>query len=274
MRKKPFIFCGYVCILGIFGAFFRWLQNTTAFEADTGLAIPFALWSIVMAVYIGASAVSLIFSTRALPSEGCPESFASAFGGGPAVVFKAASIICLVLVSGSGAVTLLRCIQAGILSKNLFDVILGGGAFVSGICLFALFHKLSAGKDKGFGGFCVFIVLYLCFLLIWEYKVYASDPVVWHFAVRILSTAAVLLAYYYIAGFSYYRIKPRKAAYFSLLGVALSISTFADSAGTSMHIMTLGLTIGLLVLCYMLIGNLKPENREADDDASEGETET
>lgn len=257
MRKKPFIFCGYVCILGIFGAFFRWLQNTTAFEVDTGLAVPFALWSIVMAVYIAACAVSLIFPAKSLPSENVPEDFVSAFGGKAAVVFRVASIVCLVLVSGSGAVMLLRCVRAGSLAQNLFNLVLGGGAFVSGICLFVLFRRLLAGESKGCGGPSVIIVLYLCFLLIWEYKTYASDPVVWHFAVRILSTAAVLLAYYYIAGFCYYRYKPRKTVYFSLLGAALSISTFADSAGTSMHMLTLGLTLGLLVMSYMLIGNLE-----------------
>lgn len=271
MRKKPFIFCGYVCILGIFGAFFRWLQNTTAFEPDTGLAIPFALWSIVLAVYIAACAVSLIFPARSLPSEDGPEDFAAAFGGGPAVVLKIASIVCCVLVSGSGGLTLLRCIQAGRLTENLFDLAFGGGAFVSGICLYMLFHNLSVGKKEGSGGYGVVIVLYLCFLLIWEYKAYASDPVVWHFAVRILSTAAVLLAYYYVAGFSYYRIKPRNAVYFSLLGVALSVSTFADSAGVSMHMLTLGLALGLLVLCYMLIGNLETKKKEADDGTPEEE---
>lgn len=254
MRKKPFVLCGSVCILGIFGAFIRWLQNTTAFEADTGLQKPFALWSIIMTVYLIIAAVALIFPVRGLSGESCPGSFEKAFAGKP-VYLKAASWCSSVPVVVGGLVYLFRALRP----LDHFDLAMGAFAVIAGICLFLLFRALASGKEKISGMISVLVVLFLCFLLVWEYKTYAFDPTIWHFGLRILATAFVLLAYYYIAGFCYGRIKPRMAAYFSFLGGALSMTTLADSAPTATHLITVGLTVGLLALMFMLIGSMEPE---------------
>lgn len=264
MQKKAFIVCGSACILGIFGAFIRWLQNTTAFEAGTGLPIPSALWSGVMAGFMILCVLGLIavlYRFRGLESAG---SYPEAFKGGP-LIRGAASWAGMVLISGSGLITLVSSLSP----LSVFDLVMGLAAIASGICLFFILRGISGGRPAG--PLFVVVVLYLCLFLIWEYKNYASDPVLWHFALEILALAAVLLAFYYLAGFCYDRPKPLRAIYFSLLGAVFSISTFADSAPAASHMVSAGLSLVLLVFALLLIGNLskpaprpEPELREKD----------
>ena len=51
MRKSALTFTVTTLVLGIFGAFFRWLQNANAFDAETGCAIPGHGTSIVFLIY-------------------------------------------------------------------------------------------------------------------------------------------------------------------------------------------------------------------------------
>lgn len=262
MQKKAFIVCGSACLLGIFGAFIRWLQNTTAFEPDTGLPISSAVWSGVMAGFIIVCALGLIVVMsrfRGLESAG---SYPAAFKGGP-LIRGVASWAGLILVSGSGVFTLVSSLSP----LSVFDLVMGLGAIASGICLFFILRGINGGSRTA-GALFVVVVLYLCLSLIWEYKTYASDPVLWHFALEILALSAVLLAFYYLAGFCYDRPKPLRAIYFALLGAVLSISSFADSAPAASHMIDAGLSLFLLVLALLLMGNLSKPAQNAETEQS------
>ena len=54
MQKKALTVNAYVVAAGAFGAFFRWLQNQTAFEPDTGLLKPGIINYIVPLLIIAA----------------------------------------------------------------------------------------------------------------------------------------------------------------------------------------------------------------------------
>jgi len=257
MRKNSYTYCGYVCILGVFGAFFRWLQNTTAFEPETNLAIPMSTWSIVMGAWLLLMTVGLLFAARRLDQDRCPDGFQEAFKGS-ALVLNIASLLCLVTLAGGGALFVLRRLG----DRKYLDLILGGAAVIAGVCLFAALRSPIRGKGDSRGKLLVPVVLYLCYLLIWEYKTYASDPVIWHFGIKILATAVVLIAYFDVLGFAYNKIKLRSTVYYSLLGAAMTISTFADSGNMLMHVMNFGLIAGLVVFNFMLLGNMEPEEKK------------
>jgi len=259
MRRNSFTYCGYVCILGVFGAFFRWLQDTTAFEEDTNLAVPMSMWSIVMGAWLILMAVGLLFAARRLDQDRCPDSFQEAFQGS-ALALNVASLICLVTLAGGGALFALRRIGD---QENYLDLIMGGAAVIAGVCLFAALRSPLSGKGNSRGKLLVPVVLYLCYLLIWEYKTYASDPVIWHFGVKILATAVTLIAYFDLLGFAYNKIKLRSTVYYSLLGVAMTLSTFADSGSMLVHLMNLGLVVGLVVFNFMLLDNMRPEENKS-----------
>ena len=68
MRKNALINSCYVCAAGAFGTFFRWLQNQSVFDAETGLVNPSALNILVPLVILGA-AVLFYFLVRKLKAR-------------------------------------------------------------------------------------------------------------------------------------------------------------------------------------------------------------
>ena len=261
MHKKSFIICGLVCITGIFGAFFRWVQNTSAFDPETGLAEPNAFWSWGMAVFMVLCAVGLIILIRPLGKYKSCGAYPQSFSGGK-LICNAAAFAVLVLMGLGGLLTAVDAARASFsagMSAVLFEFI--GGLFAIGcaVCLFSLLRGVNSAKNTTGRTPFIVVVLFMCFRLINEYKTCASDPVLWHFAVRILAISAVLLAFYYLAGFCFDRAKTSRTIYFSYLGIILCISSLADSVSAAYHLITLGQTVSLLVFSLLLVGNLTPE---------------
>lgn len=263
MHKKSFIFCGLVCITGIFGAFIRWVQNTSAFDPETGLATPQAFWSYAMAVFMVLCAAVLVFLVRRLNSFSSADAYPDAFSGGKAIC-TGASFAVLILMGSGGLLTTVDAVQrsaavSGGMSAILFDLVGGLLAIGCAVSLFFILRGINRPEASGRSPFVV-VVLFMCFRLIAEYKTCASDPVLWHFAVRILAISAVLLAVYYLAGFRLGRSNVKKTVYFSFLGIILSISTLADRVSVGYHLITVGFILALLMFSLLLVGNLTPRN--------------
>ena len=62
--KVPLILSCYVCALGAFGAFFRWLQMQVARDSETGPINPSILNFLLPAVIIAAAVVVLLHVWR------------------------------------------------------------------------------------------------------------------------------------------------------------------------------------------------------------------
>ena len=268
MHKKSFVFCGLTLILGCFGAFIRWLQNSTAFETESKLHVSGSGWSAVLIVFGLACAVGLFFAIRSFKGLEAAGEYPRAFHGGPFICTVAAIVSALFIGIGA-VVTIAQTVSAD--KRDILQLLEGVFALVAAICVFVTLRGIN-GKKKAPGWSFILIVLYLCTRLIVEYKICAPDPTVWHFAVRILAVCSMLLAFYYIAGFSYDRVKPLRTAYFSLITVLLSIVTFADSISFAYHIITAGFAIALLTYAFLLMGNMAPA-AEIEDEPEELEAQ-
>lgn len=242
MLKNPLIIFGCVCFPGIFGAFIRWLQNTTAFETGTGLAVPNSLWSIVMAVYLVGCAVFVFFVSR-VPKASSPRNMQDAFENAlPGV--NVAGIVGPLLIAAGGLMELANALK----TDSGFSLLLGFFAMAVGVSLLMMFRGLAYGKPGVARPALIITVLWLCLLMVWEYKTCAADPVIWHFAIKVLAAAATLLAWYYIAGFDFGRMAPGKMVYFSMLSTVLIFIRFADGDG-----MGINLVLGGMALCQMIL---------------------
>ena len=72
MQKNAVTATVATLVMGIFGAFLRWLQNTNLYDSDTGLAAPrapisfaFLLFSLVMFAVMAIGGIGLMFSAGA-----------------------------------------------------------------------------------------------------------------------------------------------------------------------------------------------------------------
>ena len=256
MRNKSLKLCGFTVIMGIFGAFLRWLQNQNIFEADTGLAIPHSPLSYAVILFVLLFAVLLYLWIRRLKAVDFPAKYPDVYSKSIPFVTIAAVLIGAVMAIG-GVLTLVRAVKT---SGTVFDLILGIFTFLCAAGLTTLI--ISAGKpakaNSGYWG-AISIVFYLCFWLIAAYKFSAADPVIWHFAPRLLAISATVLAFYFIVGFVFNKPRPLASLYFGLLSTFLCIITLADAYPIGEQLITFAFVASLTLLSFSQVNGASPE---------------
>ncbi|MFB0921546.1 MAG: hypothetical protein QMB62_11820, partial [Oscillospiraceae bacterium] len=246
----------FTVIMGIFSAFLRWLQNVNIFESDTGLAIPNSPYSYAVVLFAVLFAVILLVWLRRYRDIGFASNYPEVYSAAPPFT-KVAAYIIGALIAVGGILTVYRSV---INSKTAFDLILGLFSFVcaAGMITFLL----SAGKPekKSSGSFgAAATVFFLCFWLIASYKYSAADPVIWHFAPRLLSISATILAFYFIAGFVFNKPKPLASLYFSLLGTFMCLTVLSDSYPIGEQLITVGFLAAMILLSFVQVSGAKNE---------------
>lgn len=250
MRTKAVKICGIALGLGIFGAFFRWLQNIGGFEKDTGLEILGAWQSWVMIAFLLASAVALYFTVRCVREMSIPGEYPANIARFKPFYTIAAGLVALLMLIG-GALTALG--SRGSVNM-IFELILGLLAIAAAICSFLLFFRAKTPTAKG-GLFSSVLVVFACFWLIATYKDSSNDPVLWHFAIEILAISATILGLYYFAGSAYKKFKPFPTVFFCLLGAVLDIVTIADDGSVGAHLLFAAAALLLLLLTFAMLNN-------------------
>ena len=259
MLNKSLRLFGFTCICGVFGAFIRWLQNMTAFEAETGLAVPGARWSIVLLVYMVLIAAALFVYVRRLKACAFPEEYGAAFDT-PTPVFDIAAYILAAVMAFGGLFTLFSAVTP---PYAIFELVTGLFAIAAAICLVAFLRstKRDHAETRGAGAALV-ADLFMCFWLIASYKSFASDPVVWHYAPRLIAICACVLAFYYLAGYPYRKPKPLQTVFFSNLAAFLFIITLADDYSFGKQMLAISCAGTLCLYSILLVCNAKESTAE------------
>jgi hypothetical protein len=262
MRKKSLVLCCVSCVFGAFGAFFRWLQDMTAFETDSGLYISGNLWGrAVVAACIGVAAV-LFFMVLAMKRKeklAAPADYAAALGGKTLLYRPAYILLAAVMAIGS----LMLLFSASRDTYPGFQVILALMGVLSAAG-FALMASATYGRREpplNCLGATLIIAMY-CFWLIMSYRENAVNPAVWGYAMEVLALSCALVAFYYIASIPFGRPKPFHAIFFSHLAAFLCIVTLPDDRWAGQQIMLIATAGMLLFFSLMLISNMVPETEE------------
>lgn len=257
MRNKSLKLCGFTVIMGIFGAFLRWLQIQNTFDSETDLFASHSPWSYAVILFFVLFAVVLFRWIRGMKDLRFPPKYPDVYSENLHFSSISAVLIGAIMAVG-GAATILRSVGT---SQSAFDLILGLTTFVSaaGLAAFIISSGKSEKKSGGqFGAVCN--VFYICFWLIAAYKFSAAEPAIWAFAPKLLSLSAVLLAFYFIAGFVFNKPRPLSALYFSLLGTFLCIITLADLYPIGEKIITVGIILALTLLSFSQISGARSRN--------------
>lgn len=255
MRKKSLQLCGFTLILGIFGAFLRWVQVRRVFEPDTGLATPNSVWSYAVILIILLSAALILIWVRSLRNNSFPSGYPSAYSQHVPAYPIIAIVIGVIMVVG-GLLTIIAAMTEKS-SYTVFQLMLGFFGILCAICLtvFTLNAFKHESKSSGTLSTAV-IVLFLCYWLIAAYKYSASDPVIWHFAPRLLAISATILAFYFSAGFVFGRPRPLSSLFFCLFGAFLCILTLADSYPNGEQLIVFAFAAEMLLLPFAQLRNM------------------
>lgn len=260
MRKKSLQICGSTLAAGIFGAFLRWLQNLRAFEKDTGLQLIKSPLSIAMVLYLVLAALLLLVFTRKLRDYRFSGSYPEAYAAAPSFLPLIALAVGVLIAAGG----LLMLLHALLSSRRIFDLLLGFLSLFYALSAWLFLRgmgKKSAPKSAAFSA--TSLVFCLCFWLIAAYKHSSADPVLWHFAPRLLAISAAILSLYFSAGFVYGRPAPLSTLYFSLLAAFLTLVVLADDYPFGEQLITAGTALLTLCLSYIqLAGAAEPNQAE------------
>lgn len=260
MRKTATTVTVATLILSVFGAFFRWLQLTNAFDPENGLPTPFHGTTIVYLVYsVLAVAIIVVLTygwlnrydcSRGLPALRCSTVIPRILGWVFGVCFALGS--CAVLF------------QADYSTYPLLQRLFGAFGILGGLC-FPFLPAKADGSAHSFGRLAAAVsVLFGCYWLIFCYRMNAEDPVRWSFAVEILAVAAIAVALYYIAGFHYGAGTGRRALLAVQLAVFFDVSALFDPRSTGLTVMFFCIAAMLLTTEYLIIENLR-EKPEVDE---------
>lgn len=274
MQKKALSISCYVAAAGAFGAFFRWLQNQTAFEAETGLPTSSVLNYIVPAVIIAAALLfaSLVKKLRATGLTP-PESFTEIYRSTHLLYPVAYYVTSLVLAVGGVASMLSSDEELGTHLVNLVGFL----ALVCGLC----FPIVCRAPRKKYSPSLVSFVMTLpivmfALYLITSYRINASNPSVYTYAIEILAICAACVAFYYTAGAAFGKFKPYRSIFAAELGAFMCFTTLADTRIFGLRLVFIGSALMLLIENWMLIMNMsepKPAQEPAENTPQEPASE-
>lgn len=291
--RKEILLPGLAVAGGAAGFAIRRWELATAFEpleAGFRLHIPGApaTWALICL-----SAVMLL--AFLLLSRGKHRPFAGGYGAAfaargntlyiTAAVLSAFLLLCSAALNFLGLGAAYGAAQAAAATTHINPVfsvlprfllgVLSGAAFFSTLYT-ARGNYRGTGKGK-YSGPLLVPAYACCIWLIAAYQVRAGDPVTLDYIYELLAIIASLLAFYFIAGFSFEKAKTTRACLFSGLGVYFSLVTLAD--GHPLYLAALyGFTaLSLTVSLAVLLCNdrqKEPEGPRMPAPTEDAETET
>lgn len=273
MQKKALSVNAYVVAAGAFGAFFRWLQNQTAFEADTGLLKPGAINYIVPLVLLAAAflfyRIVKGFKKQELTApDDVWHAFRAKHLAYPVAYYCTAGLMII-----GGFVTFVTA----------RDFI--GAGFFRVVALFAVlcgmtFPLICSAAKKKYSPSLVSTLMTLpiimyCVWLIGSYKVNSSTPTVFAYAIEIIALCVIIIAFYYAAGFAFGKAVPQRAMFFIMLGAFMCVVTLADARLFGLQLILVATAAMFITENWLLVCNMQkaepvkekaPEKEEIPDE--------
>lgn len=258
--RKEIVIPGLAAVCGGVGFFLRRWELSSAFEADTGLPIPFAPAAVALAVFSALAALVLLLLCRGKHSA-FPGGYDQAFQAKGNTVYVTAMVLSGFVILAAGllmAFSLPGTYQAAVASfqrtggTNPVLAVLPRG-LLAALCVLSCPGVIAVGRNNyrraGRGKYAAALLLPAyagCVWLIVAYQARAADPIRQDYVYELFAIIAALLAFYFTAGVSFERAKVGRTAFFSALGIYFSIVTLADG-----HALADALLYGFVILCLL-----------------------
>lgn len=243
----------YVCALGAFGAFFRWLQMQVARDSETGLINP-SILNIILPLIIVAAVVVLWLHTKAMDKDGkvYPTGMSEALRGISIVYIIAAYIIAAVTVIGG----IMTIINSSLDAQRGLYALLAALAILSGLSFPLVCNASRKHYSPGLVSiFMAIPVIMYCVWLIVCYRANANNPNLWSYAIEILAVCSSIIAFMRTAGYAFGKSAPRRACYMCQLAAFMCITTLADSRYMGLELILVGTAGMLLIEGWLIIKN-------------------
>ena len=81
-----------------------------------------------------------------------------------------------------------------------------------------------------------------------------------------MSICAALLAFYYVAGYAFGRVRPQHTVFFCMMGAFLCLMCLADDRSFGIQLMTISAAGMLLFDGWMILSNMRPLEKSQPQD--------
>ena len=250
MQKTALTFTVTTLVIGVFGAFFRWIQLMNAFD-EAGFHIPGKGSTVVLIIYCLLAVAAFVVLTllwlgrydRAAAAETalrCPNVVPVILGWVLGAVMAAASCVLLFTAARSATPMLQR--------------LFGAVGILGGLSVPFLFSRKNAGT---MGRSCaVVLTVFYCFWCVYGYKTISQDPIVWNYAFEILAILASTVAIYFITEFYFGVGKPTRTLIAVQLAAFLNIAVTFEDQGAPMTVLMGATAVLMLLLEFLLVANM------------------
>lgn len=255
--KKGVLFSAVTLAAGLLGAVLRWMERTTGFEAETGLAISGNGPAIALMVLTGLLAAFLIIIGVKIKYKPYFWYDKASLTENP-LCFGAYCVAAL-LMAAAGVMFVVKAMTGEAISVSRLIL----GVFAVGTAGSLLFTaKLNyKEREKGRYRFRLLVpAFFCCYWLILAYEGRAANPTVLQYMYELFAIICVLLAFYYIAGFDFGKARVRRALFFGQMASFFSITTLADGHGVESGLLYVSVSLYLLVYLGVLVDRMEQES--------------
>ena len=267
MQKHAITLGVYVLIASACTAFFRWVQNLSAFELETGLMIPNILWSKVAFVVCLAALGGIVFMvSRFWYRNYYPaQTYEQLFVGDPYWIDRITKLIAGIMIAGAavnffiGTYSVYRNLQ-GVLSLL---------AIATAVAFVQLSDLPWAEEHSSFKHglwSAIPVVFYMDWITV-SYRTHAVVPSVWSFAPEIFAIGMCIIAAFYFAGYGWDFPRPYAALGCGLAAALLSLMTLMDERNLGQQMMLIAGAAMFLYNSWMIVVSMKavwPSEAETD----------
>jgi len=225
---------------GTAGWLLRRQEVATIFDPYTGLAETWAPVSLALILLSGLTVILLFALSRTVPGQNVT-TFQAAFGGG--------SLLAILICLSGIALLALTALAIWAVDGALRDWIWAIGAALSGLCLLGMLLQGRRGHNVAISS--VVPVLWLCMWLVFAYIDHATNPTLLYYVYYFFALAALILGFYYMAGFAFGLGSPKGLLFSSSAAVYFTAVTMGD--GHSLLQKGILLALALILLLYQLL---------------------
>ncbi|NCB63499.1 MAG: hypothetical protein EOM52_07770 [Clostridia bacterium] len=268
MRHKDVILPTAAVLAGLIGLGLRRWELTTAFEPETGLAIPGmpATWAMIGLSVLVVAAMALLGRGRHNDFSGYDQAF-SAKGN---TVYMTLMVMSALLMLGS-CVTGLLALPAAYEEAAIQQVQHGGASpaftvfprlLLAGLAAASAWCLVKVGRnnyrDEAGGKFSAYLLIpayTACLWLVVAYQARSGDPVILDYIWELFAIIAAVLGTYFMAGFAFEHAKVQRSSVTALCGIYFILLTLGDGHSLSALLLYAAFLLYLLSSVTILLFN-------------------
>lgn len=264
MKRNGIIELVLTIVAGVIGYMLRRRELDTIFDETTGLAQQYAPVSLVLIGMSVLICVVLILFTQGINNKR-DVTFCTAFGYKSSVPALLILIMSMFMIVASGYWLMVNSSDEGSIAK---DMVWGVLTVLAGAALAATAIKTYRGqKAKEPAMLTMVPVVYLCVLLILSYMERAADPVLLRYVYEFFALAFCLMAFYYIAGFAFDKVRGRRMLFCARAAVYFIFVTLAGDLPLVKSQVYICLGVILLIQAFVVTRNMAPPDADIEDDS-------